>query len=306
MIEAYTNFKTDMSKRDRDNVAALKKYNAASLDKALDQHYLIKKGIEDFINNRLKKERVPGTINRQLSPIRAMYRDAGKKRLYGLSDHSVAITNPFAEIDLPKDLSSGRKELDIPYLRHFKELTIFKAIHEQCDNAIQCLKWSTLVNMALITCLRRGPLLHLKWGDVEWDDKYIKVNKTYWGRGKVAPKYVPLTKKLYHVLKQYYNFLSDDRDRTPDTLIFESMRAKSNRRRGVDKAPKRESWADKDWGKIIRRTDLWEPKKDTKGNVVYKDGKMVRVWFRFQDFRHTSETRYRLKPYQLTPRNTVI
>jgi integrase len=300
LIDAYTKFNTDMSERDRINVSAFKKYNAYLHDKTLDQHYLIKKGIEDFIDNRLKNGIATDTVIRQLSPIRAMYRDAGKKRLYGLIDYSVAITNPFDEIDLPNDLSSGRKDLDIPYLKHFQELKIFKAIDEQCDSAIQCLKWNTLVNMALITCLRRGPMMHLKWRDVEWDNQYIKVNKTYWGRGKVAPKYVPITKKLHTILKRYYDNLPD-RDKTLDTHLFESVRAKANRRRGIDKTPKRESWADKDFSNIIKRTDLWEPKKDKKGNVVYKDGKMVKLWFHFQDFRHTSETRYKLKPYKLGP-----
>src|SRR5260221_9643581 len=133
-----------------------------------------------------------------------MYRKAGKQRLYGLSQDKLKLRNPFKDDQdqlevLPKD-ESGREQ----YLKPFGELKIFKAINEQCPSAIERLKWITLVNMALVTCLRKGVLLNLKWRDVEWGNQWIKVSKSYWKRGKRAPEYVPLTKKLFQLLKQYY------------------------------------------------------------------------------------------------------
>src|SRR5262249_7561355 len=90
LIDAFLTFKKDLSKRDLINVEAFKKYNPSLLDKTLDQSHLIKKGIEDFINRRIEKGIMSDTVIRQLSPIRSMYRDAGKTRLYGLAEDTVA------------------------------------------------------------------------------------------------------------------------------------------------------------------------------------------------------------------------
>src|SRR5262245_51325319 len=172
LIEAFKTYNPDLSRRDKENITTFTKHNTALCSKTLDQHYHIKKGIEDYVTRRSKEDIKGYTITRQLSPLRAMYRNAGKKRLYDLLEDSVPLPNPFDEIDLPED-HSGRQQ----HLRPFQELKIFKAIEEHCNTHLERLKWITLVNMALITCLRRGVLLQLKWRDVEWKERIIKVSK---------------------------------------------------------------------------------------------------------------------------------
>jgi len=298
LIEAYLKFTVDMHERDRQNLRTFQKYNHDTCSKTLNQHHAIVKGIEDYITNRKKDDIVEWTITRQLSPLRKMYRNAGKKRLYGLSDVGVTIKNPFLEIDLPIVPEDTSEEDKAQSLRPYAELKIFKAIEDQCKNSLQRIKWITLVNIALITCLRRGVLLKLKWGDIDWESRIIKVRKSCWGKGKRAPEKVPITTRLNVMLRRYHHALSDA-DKAPDMPLFESMRARYNRTNG--KKPKRESWADKQFSQIIRRTDLWEPKKNDKDEVVYKNGKIVKLWFHFHNLRHTAQTRYESRPYLLSP-----
>jgi integrase len=94
----------------------------------------------------------------------------------------VTIKNPFLEIDLPIVPEDTSEEDKAQSLRPYAELKIFKAIEDQCKNSLQRIKWITLVNIALITCLRRGVLLKLKWGDIDLESRIIKVRKSCWGK----------------------------------------------------------------------------------------------------------------------------
>jgi integrase len=300
LIDAFIKYKNKKS-RNMEFLTSFQTHNTALCSKTLDQHYAIRKGIEDYIETR-KKEVEDISINRSLGPLRAMYRNAGKKRLYGLLDDSVSIKTPFDEIDLPNDKDDDDEGI-AQWLRPFQELKIFKAVNEEFKDSLQRLKWITLVEVALITCLRRGVLLHLKWGDVKWNERIIKVSKAYWSGGKKAPPEVPITTKLYDRLRRYYDNLPDA-DKTHEVPIFESINATRYRHRHDNTGEQLKystRWADTQWPNIIQRTDLFETKTDKDGHAVYEDGVIVKRWFRFYDLRHTADTRYVSRPYNLEP-----
>jgi integrase len=171
LIDAFLKIAT-VSESDRSRVNAFKSNHPVLCSKTLDQHGAINKGFDDYVEKK-KKAVIVGytasgktvygpayTVTREMSPLRTMYRNAGSQKLYGLLDHKVTLRNAFEGIQFPKDVSHREQ-----YLKPFQENHIFEAIEKYCSRSIEYLKWVTLVSMALITCLRRGVLLHLRWKD---------------------------------------------------------------------------------------------------------------------------------------------
>lgn len=64
--------------------------------------------------------------------------------------------------------------------------------------------------MAVLTGMRRGELIALKWGDVNWVSRQISVNKSLFRGQVISPKTVQSVRRvilspvLYYVLKQFY------------------------------------------------------------------------------------------------------
>jgi hypothetical protein len=178
----------------------------------------------------------------------------------------------------------------------------------------------------------------LKWQDVEWDNKIIRIDKAYWNGKKRAPPMTPLTERLTFALRQYYDALPvgakkpDDKiflskgkrkrdkrtiaklNESPEVIIDKyecritrtsKFNPKRHLRRKLVQFPDRDpyvvetKWCDKGFERIIRRTDLWKPKVRN-GQVVLDDnGNPEKDWFHFHDLRHTATTRYAEPPYSL-------
>src|SRR5215467_10994723 len=102
LINAYKKEKQKtISERDRYSLTTFQKYNAPLCEKNLSQGTAIENGIEAYIKE--KRKTVKGwTITRQLVPLKVMYNNATKNKLYGLSDQKLPIYNPFEKgrIDL--------------------------------------------------------------------------------------------------------------------------------------------------------------------------------------------------------------
>ena len=332
-----------------------------------DKHICIKKlcdvsykDFEQHINRRLLEDTVRGyTIRRRLASIITIYRDASTTELYGLApgftgelpvpfDHPI-IKKLFKTV--LKD-TSGRERV----LKPVDDLKIYTAINEQCRTVLTKRRMVTLVHLALTTALRRGVLLKLCWEDIDYENKVIRIKKTYFTQKKPAPPMVPITSQLEAELKAFQAALPELEKKSycklfpnkherkhmhlPDTIKvgnpeWQRINARFFHKKisdipmpitelpnplkyeftcvdrfsligyNIDKngnpvkptlltlpktKPGDTKWCDDFWNRLIRRTDLFE---------IDEDGE--KDWFHFHDLRHTAVTRYRNRPYRLSP-----
>ncbi len=271
------------------------------------------------------------SFTRQCSPIRTIFKRASQI-LFPLEGRLIDVPNPLLGIEWPKD-ESGR---EFP-LKWGDELKIFDAIFKQCPRYIDRCKWILLVQLALTTALRRGVLLRLKWQDIDWNNKVIKIDKSYWNGKKKAPPMVPLTHRLNLMLRQYLEALPKDDQRLSYEIFLIKRRkmdsrtsakiverklvmdryeeriarpskfnpkkhkiVKTDNRAYLEKFHDKTKWVDLTWRRIIRRTDLFKYVLDPNGNPFVNDnGEPLQDWFHFHDLRHTAVTRYAEPPYNL-------
>jgi integrase len=141
-------------------------------------------------------------------------------------------SNPVQDITIPNKQAKPRKALTLDELSQFLK-------------SIENSRWIWSVKFALITGLRRGELLALRWTDVQWDDNRIVVDKSNSSTGLGNTKsnkvhYVPLsqTAKTYLInqmdmLKKEDNpvVVNDDNSRKytlkgKDLLVFPAFNGK--------------------------------------------------------------------------------
>src|SRR5207245_338125 len=139
------------------------------------------------------------TLQRELNPIGAMFKIIR-------SEHDFPIGDPFPEFfkrlkeKLQNDLSNQPRK---PYVlrSRLEELKLYGAIEQQSNNPKLQRKWLSLIRMALITALRRGVLLQLKWGDVDWEEDLLRIPSHYCHNKKNAPEILHLTIELRPLLE---------------------------------------------------------------------------------------------------------
>lgn len=203
-------------------VLAFIKYEPRICDKFLvDITY---KDIEAHISRRRKEDIVPYTITRMLSPIRTIYKYAATTELFG---HPLAkgfagiVPNPFdaqaLKLSLPKD-ESGRERI----LKPGDDLKVYAAIKTQCREQWRKRRLTILVNLALTTGLRRRALCSLLWEDIDFENKVIKIKKTYFDKKKPAPPMVPITSQLEKELRDFYKWLPE-LERKPNCKLFPNI-----------------------------------------------------------------------------------
>lgn len=127
--------------------------------------------------------------------------------------------SPVIDIEIPIKQSKPRKTLTI------EELTkLFKVMEHS--------RWIWSVKFLLVTGLRRGELLALKWSDIDWENKRIKIDKSdnVTGLGDTKSSkihYIPLSGNVVNyldgqkqMLQSEFNpcFIKDDLKKDP--LIF--------------------------------------------------------------------------------------
>src|SRR5262249_46924135 len=147
----------------------------------------------------------PGTINRELNPIRHMFKIARSE--WGIP------LEPFKDWKALYE-GPGREWV----LKREDETKLYEAVKAQCRTQLLLFRWLSLIVMATSTALRRGVLLNLTWGDLDWDRKVLTIKRTYWSGKKKAPPEVPVTIFLFLFLT-IYNHLVPVEDKLPTSRI---------------------------------------------------------------------------------------
>lgn len=123
--------------------------------------------IEQFKESRIRAEKAPATVNRELSVLSKIFTMAVRLE--------VAETNPCQHVE--------RFALDnerVRYLTEDEESRLFEAIG---DNELL----KSIVTVGLHTGMRRGEIFNLKWFDLDFDRGVIQVRKTKTKLNRVVP-----------------------------------------------------------------------------------------------------------------------
>jgi len=116
--------------------------------------------------------------------------------------------NPVVDIEIPKKQAKPRKTLTTEELGK-----IFKAMENS--------RWIWSVKFMLVTGLRRGELLALKWTDIDWENRRIIIDESNSSTGLGDTKnskvhYVPLSAKAIEYLDKQIEMLKQE----SNPLIF--------------------------------------------------------------------------------------
>jgi integrase len=123
--------------------------------------------IEKFKEHRIKADKVPATVNRELSVLSKIF--------------TLAVRNEMAETNPCQNVQ--RFALDnerVRYLTEDEEKQLFAAMG---DNE----QLKDIVTVALHTGMRRGEIFNLKWFDLDFDRRVIQVRKTKTKLNRVIP-----------------------------------------------------------------------------------------------------------------------
>ena len=229
--------------------------------------------LDDYVDRRKNTGAGLATIDRELNPVRRLCDLARRGKLSGQFRGKCLEFEPFKNFEIGEYKSTRHRWLKTPE----EEAQIYKAIDEQCRTDLLKARWLTFVVLALSTGLRRRVMLNLKWEDVLLEHNLIVIKPEYWSGKKRAPPYVPISKRLdLHLIAYQMNLPSEMRK--PTERLF----------------PYTESGIETYWDRIIERTTLFETR--------IKSGHEVKDYLNIHALRHTCETRYDQKPYQLTPK----
>jgi integrase len=137
--------------------------------------------IQDMVDELLAKGKAPSTVRNAVMPLRALYRR--------LISRSEVLINPTIGLTLPA-IRGGRERIARP-----EEAQALLAVLSEADQAV----WAT----AFYGGLRRGELRALRWGDVDFEEGLIRVERGWDPEfGPIEPKSragkrkVPLAKPL--------------------------------------------------------------------------------------------------------------
>lgn len=127
-----------------------------------------------------------------------------------------AVTNPVHGVDRPR---GGAIDPDIRYLTMEEVEAVLRAVPDDDLGRIE----RPLYLTAVMTGMRRGELLGLRWGDIDWEAKRIRVRRNY-VRGEFGPpksrrssRSVPLTDRLAGELQCLHDISPFRRD---EDLVF--------------------------------------------------------------------------------------
>jgi integrase len=133
--------------------------------------------------------------------------------------------NPVSDIEIPDVQQRTRKVLKLDEIKQIFEF-------------LQTSRWYWVIRFMLVTGLRRGELLALKWSDIDYTQKVITVedNNTYYGIGTTKSNkvhYVPLSDLAIQCLEAFKKQLENEnnpalQDKDND-IIFVSQHGKPMR-----------------------------------------------------------------------------
>jgi integrase len=240
----------------------------------------------DYRDRRITAGLSHAASNREFSVLRHMFRIARTEMGYEFN-------NPLSDL---KNLPEGPARDHI--LTREDEENLFQAIEEQCRTQLLWSRTALLVAIALTTALRKGVILKLKWGDVDWEREVFRIPRSYWNGKKRAPPEAPICEWVRDWLEAYRDRLPEQ-DRTPASRLFPTRTSTLFKRKPIARStvplemlPDENTVAgyNSTWKRIVERAGLYH----------LKDGK--KEYLRFNDLRHTATTRYRhLEPDPLSP-----
>jgi integrase len=160
--------------------------------------------VEVFIAAKQREAKAPKSISNYLGLLYSIFAYAEKR--------GWARTNPVARADKPR---SEPRDADIRYLEIDELEALIRAVPDDELGRVERILYRT----AAMTGLRRGELLALRWRDVDWVVRLIRVRRNYvrgeFGTPKShrSSRAVPLADTLAAELKRHYqqsSFTSDD------------------------------------------------------------------------------------------------
>jgi integrase len=195
--------------------SAINEFSALRSFMAAEQNGLCKRSLADqelmrddfrkYRDKRLYADGVkPGTLRRELNPIRHMFRIAALEWGY-------PIANPLHGLELPPE-DPHRERILKPEERY----RLYRAI-EGCRGQQQQRLWLSLVITALTTAMRRGELLKLEWRDIDFDKGTIYLRAEITKSRK--PRLLPMTGESHRNLSKYRDSIEETK-RKPDARVF--------------------------------------------------------------------------------------
>ena len=154
-------------------------------------HEITTKMVERYINMRLQYVK-PATINREIAFLKGLYRK--------FNEWQYLKFNPMKEIRFLKE-PPGR----VRYLEEDELKRLFSALENFP------LHFKAIVLLALYTGLRKGEILSLKWGDIDFNNEIITVTQTKNNERRVIPlnhQVIKILKKLPIDLRSRYVFVN--------------------------------------------------------------------------------------------------
>ena len=150
----------------------LSELTASDLAKVRDQ--LLSEGTRQGL------KRSPSTTNRYLAAF-------SKVLSFGVNELSWLQDNPMKKITKPKE-SQGRDR----FLSQNEIDRLLMACKSSTNNNLY-----PIVTIALLTAMRYGEIVNLKWKDINFENRFLTLHETKNGTRRI----VPLTEKLIEVLK---------------------------------------------------------------------------------------------------------
>lgn len=134
--------------------------------------------IQGIVSEMRKKGYTPGTIKRNMVAVHSVFRYAYKAEIIE--------RDPCDRVQLPKD----KADTELHYfteeqVKRFFEFIEKYPIHAQYDEqAIKSeqrtnLMWNAYFHLAVVTGLRRGEMIALKWSDLDFDECTVSVNRAF-------------------------------------------------------------------------------------------------------------------------------
>lgn len=158
----------------------LSELTASGLAKVRDQ--LLSEGTRQGL------KRSPSTTNRYLAAF-------SKVLSFGVNELNWLQDNPMKKITKPKE-SQGRDR----FLSQSEIDRLLMACKSSTNNNLY-----PIVTIALLTAMRYGEIVNLKWKDVNFENRFLTLHETKNGTRRI----VPLTEKLIEVLKNCSTFGHD-------------------------------------------------------------------------------------------------